>query len=158
VSSSIFDINATLSDLIFSLIFALSLSIGGWMTFSTLILRYILLPFLLFLFPIAIFLYFMPPTREWGAFIFKFIALVVFMTTVDSILLLGISYLFASPDPNLANPLVRSFGLMAGFGLIGIVNMILYAIASITIISKAVKSLESAMSLLMKAAIALSFL
>jgi hypothetical protein len=158
VSQSLFDNDAQLSDLIFAFLFAISLSMGGFLTFFTLLARYLMVPFLLFLFPFAIFLYFMPPTREWGAFIFKFIFLIVFMTSIDAILLLGISYLFSSPDPNLANTLVKSFGLMTGFGLIGLVNLIIYLIAVLSLVFRAIKALESVLSLLSKLALIAAFL
>jgi len=158
VSESIFDIEAELSSLIFSMIFAFSLCTGGYMTFTTLVIRYLLIPFLLFLFPLGIFLYFIPPMREWGAYLFKFIVLIIFMTTADSLLLLGTSWLFASPDPNLANGLVRSFGLIVGFGLIGVLNLIIFIVAALSIILRSLKALESAIAMLMRIAIILSFL
>jgi hypothetical protein len=158
VSQSIFDIDAQFSNLIFSMIFAVSLSAGGILTFITLVIRYLLIPFLLFLFPIAIVLYFISPLRQWGAFIFKFIVLIVFMTTVDAIFLMGISYLFDSPDPNLGNVLVQTFGLMVGFGLIGIVNLILYLIAILSVVFMALKAFESVTAMLMRLAIILTFL
>ncbi len=158
VSSSIFDVNAQLSNIVFSLIFALSLTTGSYLTFATLLSRYLLIPFLLFLFPIGVFLYFIPLTRSWGAFLFKFIILITFMTSADAIFLLGTSYLFSAPDPNLAGPLVKSFGLIVGFGLIGILNLIIYIIAVFSLVMQAIKAFESIISLLMRIAIMLAFL
>jgi hypothetical protein len=158
VSSSIFQIDAQLSNIVFSLIFALSLTSGAYLTFVTLLSRYLLIPFMLFLFPIAIFLYFIPLTREWGAFLFKFIILIIFMTSVDAIFLLGTSYLFSAPDPNLAGSLIKSFGLIVGFGLIGILNLIIYIIAILSVVMQAIKAFESIISLLMRIAIMLTFL
>lgn len=158
VSSSIFEIDAQLSDLVFSLIFALSLSIGGYLTFVTLLSRYLLIPFMLFLFPLAVFLYFIPLTRDWGTFLFKFIILIVFMTSADAIFLLGTSCLFSAPDPNLAGPLVKSFGLVIGFSLIGILNLIIFIIAILSVVMRALKAFESVIALLMRIAIILSFL
>jgi len=158
VSQNIFNINAQLSNLIFAFIFALSLSMGSYLTFITLITRYILIPFLLFLFPVAIFLYFMPITRDWGAFLFQFIILIIFMTSIDALLLMGISSLFASPDPNLANALVKSFGLIVGFGLIGIVNLVIFIIAALMAVLRAIKAFESIIAMLMRLAIILTFL
>lgn len=158
VSQSIFDVDVQISDLVFSLIFAMTLSFGGFLTFVTLISRYLMIPFLLFLFPMAIFLYFIPITRDWGAFLFQFITLVVFMTSIDAILLMGISALFASPDPNLANALVKSFGLIVGFGLIGIVNLTIFIIAALMAVLRAVKAFESILATLMRLAVLISFL
>ena len=157
VSSNIFDINAQLSNMIFALIVVSSFCMMNGLTFATLMARYMLIPFLLLIFPLAIFLYFIPFTRDWGAYLFKFIALVVFMTTIDAILLLGLSYLFNSPDPILSGTL-KTFGLMIGFGLIGIVNLVIYLIAVISVISMALKTVESLASIAMKIAIMLSFL
>lgn len=157
VSSDIFDINAELSNMIFALIVVSSFCIMNSLTFATLISRYLLIPFLLFLFPVAIFLYFIPFTRDWGAYLFKFIFLVVFMTTIDAILLLGLSYLFDSPDPVLSGTL-KTFGLIMGFGLIGVVNGIIYLVAVISVISIVLKGIESLASIAMKIAIMLAFL
>jgi len=158
VSDSIFEVDASLSNLIFALVFAVSLSTGSYLTFLTLLIRYLLIPFLLFFFPITIFFYFTPPLRAWGAFLFKFSMLIIFMTSADAILLLGISYLFDSPDPNLAGALVQSFGLMIGFGLIGLLNLVIFIIATLSIILIAIKTLETAVAMLMRLAIILTFL
>ncbi len=152
VSSSLFTINAHLSNLIFALIFAGSLSYGGMLTFSTLIARYLMIPLLLFLFPIGIFLYFMPPTKQWGAFIFQMTLLVVFMTSIDALLLSGISALFSSPDPTLADSFVRAFGLMAGFGMIGMVNLMIFLISILSVLGKVVQAGESSISTIWKVA------
>ena len=158
VSSDIFNINANLSNLIFGLIISLSLVTGGMLTFFTLLIRYIMIPFLLFLFPVAIFLYFIPPTREWGAFIFKFSMLIIFMTTIDAIMLMGISSVFSTPDPNLAGDLIKALALVLGFGMIGLVNVVIFIIAILSVISQAVKALDSIVSTVMKFAIMKAFI
>lgn len=149
----IFNINAGLSNLIFALVIAFSLLTSGLVTFFTLIIRYIMIPFLLLMFPISVFLYFMPITRGWGAFIFKFSMLIIFMTSIDSILLLGMSALFNTPDPNLAGDLVKAISIMIGFGLIGLVNVLIFVVATISVAAQAIKSVESLTSSLMKLAI-----
>lgn len=158
INEEVFEIDAQLTDLIFTLVFSITLFTGGYVTFVTLVIRYLLIPFLLFIFPFAIFMYFIPVTREWGAFLFKFIALIIFMTTVDAILLLGITSVFDSDDPNFSNPLVKSFGLIIGWGVIGIVNLIIYTISVLVVIVGAFRAIESIAGLLSKMAIMLSFL
>lgn len=136
-NSKTFDIKATENNLFFAFVFAIGLLLNGGLAFVTLLVRYILIPFLLFIFPIGIFLYFIPSTRQWGSFIFTILLLIVFMTTLDSIFIFGFSTLLSSADPIFSDPTLRSWGLIAGFGLIGIVNLIIYVIAILTIISRA---------------------
>ena len=157
-SEEIFDINAGLSNLIFALVIAFSLLISGMITFFTLIIRYIMIPFLLFLFPIGIFLYFIPATKSWGSFIFKFSLIIIFMTSVDAILLLGMSSMFSAPDPNLASDLIKALALILGFGMIGLVNIIIYIIAILSLVSQAVSIVESIISAIMKIAIIKAFI
>lgn len=157
-SSNIFQINTSFSNVIFALVISISLVTSAALTFFTLIIRYVMIPFLLFLFPIAIFLYFIPLTREWGAFIFKFSVMIIFITTVDSILLLGLSSLFNTPDPNLANTFVHTIALMLSFGLIGLVNLIIFIIAILSVISQAMRAFESVISTVMKVAFIKAFI
>ncbi len=64
------------------------------------------------------------------------------MTTIDALILLGLSTLFGSSDPNLADALVKAFAVLFGFGAIGIINLVLFAMAVLSIItqSRAVSS------------------
>jgi len=100
----------------------------------TLLLRYLLIPFLLFLFPIAIFLYFTPFTQRWGKAFLSVIASVIFMTVLDALILLGLSSLFNSHDPNLADSLARAFAVLFGFAAIGLVNLLMFVLAILSII------------------------
>jgi len=116
---------------LFMLIFAVS---GMLVTLATLMLRYLLIPFLLFLFPFAIFLYFVPITQKWGRAFLSIIVAIVFMTAFDAMLLLALSSLINSPDPTLADPLARSLAVMFGFGALGLVNVLIFALAILSIV------------------------
>ena len=105
------------------------------LTFTTLLLRYILMLFLLLLFPVAIFLYFIPPTQSWGRVFLKIILVFIFIPTADALVLLGVSAMYGTNDPNLVDTFVRSFALAAGFGAMGVVNLVLIILALLSIIT-----------------------
>ncbi len=151
-------IQATFSSLIFAFVMSFAfISLAG-LTFFTLLLRYIMIPFLLMLFPFAIFLYFLPFTKSWGSFILKFILIIIFMTSIDAVLVMGLSFLFSINDPNLAGGFIQGVVLMLGFGLIGIVNLIIYIIAVLSLISGAMKMFEGVFSMAWKIAMLAAFL
>ena len=113
------------------------------LTFVTLLVRYLLIPFLLLLFPVAIFLYFLPPTRDWGKTGLKIILSIVFMTALDALILLGLTSLFGTSDPNLADAQIKMFAFFFGFGIIGVINVLvlLKSILSVVKQSKTVMSI-----------------
>lgn len=152
------NISATFSSLIFAFVISFNFILAAALTFFTLLIRYIMIPFLLLAFPFAIFLYFIPFTKAWGAFILKFILIIVFMTSVDAVLIAGISYLFSVNDPNLVGGFIQGMALMLGFGLIGIVNIIIYIIAVLSLVTAVVKMFEGALSLGWKIALLASLL
>ena len=133
--SDILNIRVVASSLVFGFVLSANFVTAAGLTFLTLLSRYLLIPFLLLLFPIAIFLYFMPFTKEWGSFLLKFIIIIVFMTSIDAILISGLSYLFSSADPLLSSGFTQGIALMLGFGLIGFVNVLIYVIATFSLIS-----------------------
>jgi hypothetical protein len=139
-----------------SLVFAFTMSFiflnAAAITFLTLLIRYISIPFLLLMFPMAIFLYFLPFTREWGSFLLRFIVTIVFMTAIDAVIVLGLSFLYNAGDPNLAGGFVQATTLMLGFGLIGMVNLAIYGIAVLSLILAALDMLKSAISIGLKLA------
>ncbi len=120
-------------------------------TYITLLLRYILIFVMLLLFPISIFLYFIPPMQNWGKTFIKIILVFIFMPTADALVLVGISSLFGSNDPNLVDTLVRSSALLFGFASIGIVNLVLIVMAILSVVmqSRAI-SLVAGFALLKK--------
>ncbi len=111
------------------------------LAFLTLLARYLLIPFLLLLFPISIFLYFIPFTKEWGLTFLKLIVSVVFMTAFDALLIMALSLLFSTPDPNLASGFIRATAIILGFSLIGILNFFLFLSSLFSLIGAATKSL-----------------
>src|SRR5271157_145273 len=156
--SNLLNIQVVFSSLVFAMVLSFNFLTAAALTFFTLITRYLMIPFLLLLFPIAIFLYFMPFTMEWGLFLLKFIVIIVFMTSIDAVLILGLSYLFNSGDPNLAGGFVQGIALMLGFGLIGFVNVIIYLIAVFSLVSVVLRVLNSAVSIGWKVAMLLALL
>jgi len=156
--SNLLNIQVVFSSLIFAMVLSFNFLAAAWLTFMTLITRYLMIPFLLLLFPIAIFLYFLPFTREWGLFLLKFIVLIIFMTSIDAVLILGLSYLFNSADPALAGGFVQGIALMLGFGLIGFVNVLIYLIAAFSLVSVVLRVLNAAISVGWKVAMLLALL
>ena len=131
---SIFQVSPNFTSVIFALIILIPSIAGMFMTFITLLIRYLLIPFLLFLFPFAIFLYFMPITEKWGRTFLIITATIVFMTAFDALILLGLSSLFNSPDPNLLDPLAHALAVLVGFVALGLVNFIIFILALLSII------------------------
>jgi hypothetical protein len=128
------NVQVAFSSLVFALVTSFIFLNAAAITFLTLIIRYISIPFLLLMFPMAIFLYFLPFTKEWGSFLLRFIVIIVFMTAIDAVIVLGLSFLFNAGDPNLAGGFVQATALMLGFGLIGMVNLIIYLIAVLSLV------------------------
>ena len=131
---SIFSGPMSFPSAVFALVVLLPSMAGMMLTVVTLLMRYLLIPFLLFLFPVAIFLYFVPLTEKWGRAFLSIIAAIVFMTTFDALVLLGLSSLFNSPDPTLAAPLARALAVLFGFAALGIVNLLIFVLAILSII------------------------
>lgn len=121
---------------ILSLVILLSGSYFGLITFLTLLLRYILLPFMLLLFPISIFLYFIPPMQKWGKTFLTVILVFIFMTTADALVMMGLAAMFGSADPNLADSFVRSIALLTAFASFGLVNIALLLLALLSIVTQ----------------------
>lgn len=133
---SAFSPSGSFTSAIFALLILLLVALLLILTFITLLLRYILIPFLLLLFPIAIFLYFTPLTQSWGKAFLKLIATIVFMTTLDALIILGLGTLFNSNDPNLADALVRAFAILFGFGAIGVINALLFVSSFLSLVTQ----------------------
>jgi hypothetical protein len=74
------------------------------------------------LFPIGIFLYFMPALRQYGSLILNFLGIAIFVTIFDAILLAGFSQLATlSVFENM-----RIIVVIAAFGVITLVMMFLF--------------------------------
>jgi hypothetical protein len=145
--SDLLTVGTAFSSIVFATIISFNFLLASSLTFFTLLVRYLMLPFLLLAFPVSIFLYFLPFTKEWGAFMVKFSLAIIFMTTIDAIVVLGMSYLFEAGDPLIADGFVNGIALMLGFGLIGLINLIIYAIAVLSLVMAAVKVFESVISI-----------
>lgn len=124
-----FNANISFASIIFALVVLGGILLTAGITFLTLLMRYMLVPFLLMLFPVSIFLYFMPFGRRWGGAFLRAIVIILFMTAIDALFLFALSALFNADDQNLAAPFVRSFALMVGFGTVGMLNMALFLMA-----------------------------
>lgn len=135
--ASAFTPTASFSSAVFALIILLLAIVLLILTFLTLLLRYILIPFLLLAFPVGLFLYFIPLTKSWGAVLLKIIGIVVFMTTVDALILLGLFSLFNTSDPNLADSFVKALAVLFGFAIIGFANLAMFGMAIQTGVSGA---------------------
>ncbi|MBI5227840.1 hypothetical protein HY988_04605 [Candidatus Micrarchaeota archaeon] len=151
-------IQATFSSIVFGFVISFNFILVAALTFFTLLIRYIMIPFLLLLFPVGIFLYFIPYTKKWGSFMLKFILLIVFMTSIDALLVSGLSALFSTNDPNLAGGFVQGMSLMLGFGLIGFVNLIIYLVAVLSVVGEGMKAMEGVLSIAWKIAMLAAFL
>lgn len=134
--ASMFGTQANPSSLVFAFVVLAVGVVLGVLTYLTLLLRYLLMPFMLLLFPVSIFLYFIPITQKWGKTFLQLILVFVFMTTADALVLLGLSAMFGSSDPNLGDALVRSFATIFGFAALGVVNIALIIIALLSVLTQ----------------------
>ncbi len=155
---NLFTIKQTFSSLIFAFILSLMMNGLTVITFMTVLMRYLMIPFLLLLFPFGILLYFLPFTSGIGSFILKFSLIIIFMTSVDAVMIAGITNLFSVNDPNLGVSFVQGMALMLSFGLIGIVNLGIYAVAILTALSEVLKPAMSLLSGIFTLAFLASFL
>lgn len=133
---NLFNFNSLADSTILSFVVLSSGAFLCMITFLTLLLRYLLIPVFLMLFPFAIFLYFIPPSQSWGRTFLLIIIIFVFMTTADALVLAGISAMFNSADPNLADPFIHSIAMLAGFASFGFVNLILIVLALLSIVTQ----------------------
>ncbi len=156
--SNLFTIKQTFSSLIFAFIMSLWMNGLTFITFATVLMRYLMIPFLLLLFPFGILLYFLPFTSGIGSFILKFSLLVIFMTSVDAVLIAGLTNLFSVNDPTLGSSYVLGMALALGFGLIGIVNLGIYAVAILSALSEVLKPVMGLLSGVFTLAFLASFL
>lgn len=157
-STNFFSVKSSLSDLVFISFILLIFLMGGTLTFFTLLIRYMLLPFLLLLSPIAIFLYFLPIAEGFGRFLLKLILLVIFMTSIDALLILGFFSLFNTADPTLADAFIRAMAGFMAFSAIGVVNIIIYVIALLMAVQQGMKLAGEAISWALRLAFLASLL
>jgi len=133
---TIFRSPASFASAILSLILLLPITSFMLLTVFTLVARYLLIPFCFLLFPIAIFLYFIPPTEAWGRTFLKIIAAAVFMTSADALILLALSSLAGVHDANLATTFMSSYFMVFGFGLIGVFNLAIALVALFSVVNQ----------------------
>ncbi len=103
--------------LIFSIILMLFVN-------ATLFIRYILIPFLLLLFPVALLLLFVPGTKNFGKSILKLTFLTIFMGAIDALFLLAFTTL-ASAQSGTLSDFTQMFITIAGFALLFFLNVVL---------------------------------
>ncbi|VVB65830.1 Uncharacterised protein [Candidatus Gugararchaeum adminiculabundum] len=157
-STNFFSVKSSLSNLLFAIVILLLFTLVAVVTFFTLLFRYILLPFLLFLFPFAIFFYFLPIAENFGKFLLKLILLIVFMSSLDALLILGFFSLFNAADPTLADEFIHAMAGVAAFGAIGVANVIIYVIAILMVLQQGFKLRGEFLSQLTRLAILASML
>jgi hypothetical protein len=138
-STNFFSVNATLSDLVFGVVILLGYVTFALLTFATLLGRYLMIPFLLLLFPFAVFFYFLPISEAFGRFLLKLILLILFMTSLDALLILGFSTLFSSPDPTLTDSFLHAMASIAALSVVGLANLAIYIIALLMVVQQGFK-------------------
>jgi len=109
-------------DFLWLLLFASTL----FLALSTLVIRHMFLIMGAMVFPIGLFLYFIPPVKEYGSAILHLTVIVAFMNVMDIIILIGIQ-LFAAEFSFL--PSITMLSLTMGFLLIFLANIALALIA-----------------------------
>lgn len=132
--SQIFGSSTNPSNAVFAFMLLLAEVSIDVLTLGTLIIRYLLIPVMLMVFPIAIFLYFIPPTQAWGKTLLQIILVGIFMTTADALVMVGVAAMLGSKDPNLLDALTHSFVTVFAFAAIGFVNIGLVLIAVLSVV------------------------
>ena len=109
-----------LSDLnVLNLIWLMIVALFAFLAMITLIIRQIFLIIAVMLFPIAVFLYFIPPLKSSGSALLNLIFAFVFMQVMDVIILIGVS-IFSVEFSFL--PFIELISLSAGFLFIFLAN------------------------------------
>jgi len=157
-TTDFFSVHASLSDFVFAIVILLGFVSAAVLTFATLLGRYLLIPFLLLLFPWAIFFYFVPVSEGFGRFLLKLIALILFMTSLDALIILGFYSLFNTSDPTLADPFMRAMASIAALGAVGLANLAIYIIALLMAVQQGLKLAGEAIAQAVRIAVLASFL
>ena len=152
-STNFFSVQTTFSDFVFAIVVLVGFVSAAVLTFGTLLIRYLMLPFLLLLFPFSLFFYFMPISEGFGRFMLKLTLLIVFMTSVDALIILGFFSLFSTSDPTLADPFIRAMASMAALGAVGLVNIAIYLISLLMAIQQGLKLASDAISQVVRIAV-----
>ncbi|MDO8647547.1 MAG: hypothetical protein Q7R70_03970 [Candidatus Diapherotrites archaeon] len=113
---SVQNLNAT------DLLWLLTLAISVFLTVITLVLRQIFLIIGVMLFPIGLFLYFIPPVKAYGSAILQLLGAAAFMNVLDVIILIAVQ-LFWTEFSYL--PYINLLAPSLGFLLVGIANIVL---------------------------------
>jgi len=157
-TTDFFNVHASISDFVFATVILLGFASAAVLTFATLLGRYLLLPFLLLLFPWALFFYFVPVSEGFGRFLLKLIMLILFMGSLDALIILGFYSLFNSADPTLADPFMRAMASIAALGAVGLANLAIYIIALLMVVQQGLKLAGEAIAQAVRLAILASFL
>jgi len=153
-----FSVQASIPDFVFAIVVLIFFVMSSTLAFFTLLMRYLMIPFLLLLFPFSLFFFFMPVTEGFGKFLLKLTCLIVFMTSIDALLILGFFTLFGVSDPNLANPFLRAMASIAALASISLANITIFIIALLMVISQGLKLIGEVISHAVRLAILASLL
>lgn len=107
------------------LLLAFGFTIG--LTLITLFVRYVFLLIATLLFPIAIFLYFIPPLQNWGKILFNLIGIALFMQFIDVIVFIASNQAALDLAGQTGSELVPALAFL----LVGIVNVLMIFYAAI---------------------------
>ena len=100
-------------------VFVSTYAITLFLTLLMLVLRYIMVSFGVVLFPIGIFLYFIPPLKGYGKFIINMLGIFIFITFIDLLIILACSMLIEIP-------LFENFKILVMINCFGMVNYTLW--------------------------------
>jgi hypothetical protein len=112
----------SISDLGMAIFFGLFYLCTLIVTSLVLVIRYAFVAIGVVLFPIGIFLYFMPALKQYGSLILNFLGIAIFVTIFDAILLAGFSQLVTLP----VFENMRIIVVIAAFGIITVVMILLF--------------------------------
>ncbi|VVB79040.1 Uncharacterised protein [uncultured archaeon] len=108
-------------------------------TVLLLTLRYVVVAIGVVLIPVGIFLYFIPPIKEYGKLIINTLAVIMFITFFDSLILLAGAKIVQIP-------LFENFKIVVMITCFSIVNFLMFYIMIFSAIKSAVKTADSVIS------------
>jgi len=102
-------------------------SFGVGLAAITLFVRYVFLMLGVMLFPIAIFLYYIPPLKNWGSIIFNLLGVALSMQFIDTVILIATNQLAVDLAGQPGEALVPALSFL----LIGIINVLMIVFATL---------------------------
>jgi len=111
-------------------------SFGVGLAAITLFIRYVFLMLGVMLFPIAIFLFYIPPLKNWGLIIFNLLGVALSMQFIDTVILIATNQLAVDLAGQPGEAIVPALSFL----LIGIINVLMIVFATLKAVFGAIEN------------------